>query len=230
MNSPELERLEQALAAYELPASLGDKVIEQANYKNISMSRFMETLEDLGVTVVATDSVLDRQINISLRNLSLNRILQFVCQQVNVMWLYQDERLLLYTGEIELNDYYKPAGIEKAQLTRAIREEKRRLNKDYQVQQRGRFDSLVITSFEVDALPLSEIIKELNKAPELIDSSDGRLRFLSMFNRKKVDPVGSFSYQGKSLTYMLDAMAEELSFTWAVGEDGKIITVHLKPE
>lgn len=80
----------------EIRARLDAIVIPKVNFSGMPLSKVLAELEALagkgsGIRFVQTAAeTSDPKVNISLRNLSLARILAFVCQQVNHRWSVRD--------------------------------------------------------------------------------------------------------------------------------------------
>jgi hypothetical protein len=93
-------------------------------------------MRDHGVEVVTSQLLSDTRWNIKLRNLSLNRVFDFVTQRVGARCLYQDSYLVIFRSPTELNTSYQKALEHKLALEQQIPTERRRFLAHYKTSPR----------------------------------------------------------------------------------------------
>ena len=120
LSSPELKRLQVEIEPFLLPPSVGSNIIPQINLKDVGFDTFSKMLEPHGVTVITSQSLQDARLNIALRNLSINRVLQFSTQQVGGNWFYDNGRVIIFRSQNELNTDFQKIYAQKANLDQQI--------------------------------------------------------------------------------------------------------------
>jgi hypothetical protein len=221
--SPELERLQAEIAPYVLPAELGSKVIPRILLDKSSAQGLIETMRSHGVEVVTSQSISDTSWNIQLRNLNLNRILEFVTQQVSAHWLYQDGRVVIFRAPTELNASYQKAYEQKLQLEQQIRTEKRRLSR----LREEALKEVIILELSINNATLSQTIDQLSMATVTNGLNDGKgHNIVPLFNSKLYTDTHSYSFKNQSLSHILDTICADQQMAWKLGGDA--ITIDAK--
>ena len=209
--SPELERLQAEIAPYVLPAELGTKVIPVTQFNKASTQDLIETMRGYGVEVVASESIGNVTFNISLRNLSLNRILEFVTQQVSAHWLYQDGRVVIFRSGTELNVTYQKAFEHKLALEQQIRTEKRRLAS----LREETLKEAMILELSVNDATLAQTISQLSMTTVTNGLNSGKgFNIVPLFNRKLYTDTHSYSFKNQSLAHILDTICADEALPW----------------
>lgn len=220
VTSPELERLQTQIEPYELPVELGSKIIPSISFEKTPIPEFIETMREHGVEVVASKSVQDSHLNISLRNLSLNRILTFATNQVGAHWIYQDGRVIIFRSPDELNPSYQKVFERKSAIDQQIRTETRRLRDLEAKRKKEILDNAYITEFSVDQVTLMKIIEMLSEATATQGLDNGKgLNIVPLFNQKSHPQKRSYSFRNRSFTQILDSICEDYQMEWSAGQD-----------
>ncbi|MGJ8651384.1 MAG: hypothetical protein ACSHX4_13570 [Opitutaceae bacterium] len=227
VTSPELERLQAQMEPYVLPVELGSKIIPSIKFDKTPIPAFIETMQGHGVEVVASKSVQDSHLNISLRNLSLNQILTYATNQIGAHWIYQDGRVVIFQSPSELNPSYQKVFERKFAIDQQIRTETRRLRDLETKRKKEILDNAFITEFSVDEATLTKIIEMLSEATvtEGLDNGKG-LNLVPLFNPKSYPEKRSYSFRNRSFTQILDSICEDYQMEWKAGQDA----ITIKPK
>lgn len=220
--SPELERLQSEIAPYVLPAKLGSKIIPRILLDKSSAQGLIETMRSHGIEVVTSQSISDVSWNIQLRNLSLNRILEFVTQQVSAHWLYQDGRVVIFRSATDLSAPYQKAFEYKSELEQQIQKEQRRL---YATHTR---EEAIIREFSIEDATLARIIKKLSEITVSNGLNNGKgVQIIPLYNPKSYTATHSYSFKNQSLAQILDTICADQQMAWTAGPNA--ITIDVKP-
>lgn len=225
LSSPQLDRLQLEIAPYVLPSEVGAKIIPVVNLDGVTFETFSEVLEPHGVTLVTSQSLREVKLNISLRNLSINRVMQFVTHQVNAQWFYHEGRVIIFSSTNELNEDFKKIFAEKEKLDKQISIERKRLGKIQAEAKDSALRQSFVDEFSVSELTLSETIKELSKASAKTGYAEGKgVNIIPLFNPKSYQETHSYAFRNKSIAEILDTLCADSKMMWRVGQHAVTIS------
>ncbi|MGJ8638638.1 MAG: hypothetical protein ACSHYA_04535 [Opitutaceae bacterium] len=225
LSSPELERLTAKIEPFVIPSSIGSNIIAQVNLKGETFDAVSKILEPHGLTIVTSQSLKEVKINISLRNLSINRVLQFVTQQVNAHWFYRDGRIIIFRSIDELNADFQKIFTQKSALDQQIRIERKRLGKMHAKAEDSALRKVFLTEFSVENLTLARIFEELSSRSIQTDYANGQgISIIPLFNPKSYPEKRSYSFRNQSIAEILDTLCEDSRMSWSMGENALTVS------
>lgn len=221
LTSPELDTLRAEIAPYVLPPGLVEKVLPEINLRDAPIDELVKVFESHGVEIFVSDSLKEARLNISLRKLNLERILDMCATQIGANWLYQDGRVVLFQNTNELNATYQAHYNQKFAITQKIRAEQRRLRNIYSTTQKEMLDSAYLSEFEVRELTLKEVIGQLSEAT--VEAGLGKeglgINIVPLFDTRAYTEKKSYNFRNRSFKQILDSICAEHELQWEVGFD-----------
>jgi hypothetical protein len=206
---------------------LGSKIIPSLKLEKATPQVMIETMRGHGVEIITSESIRDLHWDIELRNLSINRVLEFITQQVSAHWFYQDGRVVIFRSPTELNTSYKKAFEYKAELEQQIQNETRRLSTLARQAGTHALNKAMILELSINDATLPQIIDKLSMAT-VTNGLNGEkgINIVPLFNSKLYTETHSYSFKNQSVADILDTICADQQMTWQAGQDA--ITIEAK--
>ncbi|HAV13252.1 MAG TPA: hypothetical protein DCX06_07160 [Opitutae bacterium] len=217
----DLDLLEAEITPYYIPKSAENKIIPRLQLENTTFADFIKILQQNGVKATSTRSLKDVIIDIKLRQLSILRCIEFITAQTDTKWIHADNQLYLYKSLTELDPHLASRVKEKTKLEELISLEENRVHERLV----AKYDQLIIDSFEVTDLPLSDILARLGAKTRELNFLDGGIGFIPLFNPESTNPKASFTFRDTSLKEVLDTIIRTHHYGWRIGNRGKTVIV-----
>ena len=185
------------------------------------MKQFIEVMQSHGVEMVASKAAHEVSINIELRNLNAEKILNLVSGQIGVNWLHQDGRVIIFTSASDLNEANQKIFQEKFALEQQIRMERSKLRKAQERRMKDDFSKVLISEFSVDQSTIQKIIEQLSFMTTTEGLHDGAgLNIVPLFNPKLYNmETRSYTFRNRSFKHIMDTICADFGLTWRAGQD-----------
>lgn len=225
--SAHLDRLERKMGAFRIDPAVGEKIIPVVSFQNAPFQGFVDLMESRGVEVLASSSFADSRVNISLRNLSVNRVMDFVIRQQGGHWMVKNGKVIVFRSPDELNAAFRNDFEKMLEVEQEIREERAKLSGRKTGDLEAVFAGTIIAAFTVEQASAKDILKQLSRLTsemELGDEGKG-FNIIPLFNPKDYDGIRSYTFENQPLLDILNTICEDYGLNWKSSSQNGVITV-----
>ena len=203
-----------------LQDKLNSITIPQVSFSGMELTRVIETLSELSVVYDPEKTGIDilplfnpndvnPRVNISLRNLNLDRILQFVTQQVNFAYDVGSDAVRV-----------KPAGEQNEILLDPwVRQNERkapgRIKESEYI--KYKLNSITIPQVNFSGMELTRVLEMLEMLSVEFDSERKGINIVPLFNPNDVNPRVNISLSNLNLDRVLQFVTQQVNFAYDVG-------------
>ncbi|WOO41699.1 hypothetical protein [Rubellicoccus peritrichatus] len=206
-----IESLEQQLSEYQIPVDKGGEVIPSLRIIDGSLNNLIELVEARGITVSAEEGVKDRGLSITLRNLSLNRILGYCTEAAGADWVYSHDMVVIYSDISSLHGSFKRDAKEKRELEAELLQLKLKVEK--RKEHKGPLSDLIVTGLSADKVSMKTFVSELSSRSVASDPEGKGINIIFLGSEGKTDLV-SYNSGDMELSKILDRVCRRYDYEW----------------
>lgn len=202
---------------YEIPAPKGAEIVPSLKFENSNVKGVVTFLETREIKVSIKEEALDRPVNIQLRNLSVNKMLDYSLQQAGLQWIYSNDRVVIYQDLNDLQGSYKKAAKQKL--------DDKQSKKSVASAQSNDLPNLTYTipTFTLERATIKDIAMHLRQASVRADPNGIGINIIAL---GPISEKRNFKFESGSLTAAMEKACRNYDYRWE--PNGSAIV--LKPE